>query len=119
MFDDVLQIALHADNRKSDRKLMRCTDPRSDCVSKVDILFDSKLKCFDKPTYALKTLVPLYEKETVLATHAMKRVKMIKRNKRKELDDLRMVEDFLMSFDRQPEKPANESAVRPAPCKER
>lgn len=119
VFDDVLQLPICIDNLKSDQKQMRCSDARSDCVNKADILRDLKIKFFDKPTKALKTLQPRYMKETPAMMVGMQRVK---RPKRKEANDRKMVDDFLNSINRQPQEEDYTHVMdvdRPLPCNEK
>lgn len=116
-----MQIAISTDNEKSDLKQMRCPDARSDSVSKNDILLHLKMKCFDKPTFALKTLQSTYMKDTILIKRAMKQVRTMKRKKRKESNDRDMVAEWLRSFDRQPLEDEEDGMTvsDPQACKER
>lgn len=95
---------------------MRCTDARSDCVKKIDILRNLKFKIFEEPSRALKTLEPRYMKDTASMMVGIQRVK---RSRRKEADDLTMVDDFLNPIDRQPEQNDDTHGTdvdRPQPC---
>lgn len=119
VFDDLLQLPICIDNLETDKKQMRCPDARSDCVEKTDILRDLKMKFFDKPTKALKTLEPRYMKETPAMMVGIQRVK---RTKKKEANDRKMVDDFLNSINRQPQEEDNTHAMdvdRPRPCNEK
>lgn len=112
--DDITQIQIVADNLKTAEKLMRCSDARSDCVSRDDLIRNSKDRLFNNPTHALKTLQPRYKHETDALMMGMMRVKRIKR---KEPNDLNMVEDFLNPSQPQEDEFTHDKSVdRPLPC---
>ncbi|KAG4065693.1 hypothetical protein HA402_012371 [Bradysia odoriphaga] len=95
LVDDFMQIR-HDIDKKAESKLMRCTDARSDCVTQEYIMRQLKLINFRKPAHAFRSLQPRssFAADTVSMMVGMTRVQ---KAKRREPDDLNMVQDFLNS----------------------
>ncbi|XP_037026715.1 uncharacterized protein LOC119067692 isoform X1 [Bradysia coprophila] len=93
LFDDFIQIR-HECDKETGRKLMRCTDSRSDSITQEYIMLQLKLINFRKPAHAFRSLQPRSVMDTAAMMVGMKRVQ---KAKRREPDDLNMVQDFLNS----------------------
>lgn len=97
-FDTILQLKI-SEMQKPDVKLFRCLTPMLDSINEFDLLRHSQTRIFIKPSHVLKDLKPRYLKETPALMVGLQRVKRIKRQ---EQTDLRMVHDFLNSTCDQP-----------------